>query len=266
MKKALTILCALALTLTLAWLLPRAQPRETEREKGVFILRVWVAPGAEGANAWLRRQAAAYEKQGGGRVYLRSAASQELQAVDAGDTSAVAPDLIISPEGSLPLAYLGYALILPQTGLPAQTPAPTSMLFSPPSPVPGPAATPAPPPALSSLAPIAAPEALSARVEGAAAFIDPAGALAKGLVSAALLTPAQAGALPFGYRAFGLESAFLPIGARALTPPGEGFAAFLQSDEAQLALRDAGLFSIRRTLRLYGPQDPLRALMEDAQP
>ena len=264
MKKARITLCALALTGALIGLLPLLRPARKPQSAGAAVLRVWVGPGAEAAGGWLRRQAAAYEKQGGERVYLRSATDGELQALAEEDGTAVAPDLIVSPEGDALLARVGFALILPQTDAPARTPAPTSALFSPPSPSPGPAATPEPPPALSSLGPIAAPEALAVRVEGAAADGDPAGALLAGRAAAALLTPAQAGALPFGYRAYGLENAWLPIAARALSAAGAGFSAFLQSDTAQQALRDAGLFAAASGLRLYGPGDPLRAAIEAA--
>ncbi len=264
MKKALIILGALGLTGALICLFPLLRPAQEMRDRGVAILRVWVGPGGEAASPWLRRMAAAYEKQGGMRVYLRSATAGELQALADGDGAAVAPDLIVSPEGDALLARVGFALILPQTDAPAQTPAPTSALFAPPSPSPGPAATPEPPPSLAALGAIAAPEALSARMEGTFADGDPAGALIAGRAAAALLTPAQAGALPFGYRAYGLENAWLPIAARALSAAGGDLSAFLQTNTAQQALRDAGLFAAASGLRLYGPQDPLRATIEAA--
>ena len=101
-------------------------------------------------------------------------------------------------------------------------------------------------------------------MEGTFADGDPAGALIAGRAAAALLTPAQAGALPFGYRAYGLENAWLPIAARALSAAGADLSAFLQTNAAQQALRDAGLFAAASGLRLYGPQDPLRATIEAA--
>ena len=60
------------------------------------------------------------------------------------------------------------------------------------------------------------------------------------------------------------ENAWLPIAARALSAAGADFSAFLQTNAAQQALRDAGLFAAASGLRLYGPQDPLRATIEAA--
>ena len=97
MKKAIRILLALGLTACLALLLPRLLSREEIQAPALRITRVWITEEEPAVTAWLKKRAAAYEKQGGSRVYLRAAARDEVGALSANGQGAPLPDLIILP-------------------------------------------------------------------------------------------------------------------------------------------------------------------------
>lgn len=263
MKRGLRILGALALTGMLLCLHPLLQPERIKKETDVGILRVWIGTEGAAASPWLRKQAAAYERQGGQRVYLRTATAAEIQAAEENGADLV-PDLIVSATGSTLLARQGYALIVRREGTVPSTPAPTSALFYPPSPSPGAAPTPAAVPEAEAVGPIAGSRELALRMENLQPCADPAAEIRAGRYDAAMLTAAQAGTLPFGYQAYGLKNAWLPLMAQTMTEDGAQFAAFLLTDAAQQALRESGLFAASAGLRLYGEQDSLRALIESA--
>ena len=81
---------------------------------------------------------------------------------------------------------------------------------------------------------------------------------------AALLTPGQAAGLAVGFRAWAVPEGkgLLPVKGRAYSQAGNQFIAWLQSDAAQRALAQAGLFSPR--LRLYAADDPIRYLIDSS--
>lgn len=263
MKRGLRILGALALTGTLLCLYPLLQPEQIKPEKGVGILRVWIGADGAAAGPWLRKQAAAYERQGGKRVYLRTATAAEIQAAEV-KGAALMPDLIVSAAGDTLLARQGYALIVRQEGTTPSTPAPTSALFYPPAPSPGVLPTPAAAPEAEKIGSVVGSRELASRMENLQPCADPAVEIRAGRCSAAMLTATQAGTLPFGYQAYGLKNAWLPLAAQAMTEDGDEFAAFLLMDTAQQALRESGLFAASAGLRLYSEQDSLRALIESA--
>ncbi len=255
LKKLFVILVFLALSCGLFFLLPQALRAPDKQDTPFTILRIWNADGEPVVQAWLRGQAKAYEKAAGQRVYLRA-------APDGGDQNLL-PDALVFPEGDHLLALRGYALILRDEN-PAVTPAPTGALFFRPSIPPEPAETPAPFPKESELGAILCPEPLMNALPGTVRSDRPAADFMQGKAHAALLTPGQAAGLNTGYRAFAVPDGkgFLPVRGRAYTEAGEAFLHWLQNDAAQRALNRAGLFSPR--LRLYGPDDPVRYLIENS--
>ena len=258
LKKLIKVLFFLSLSTGLLLLLPAALRAPEEEAEPFAILRVWIADSEIAVHSWLRGQAKAYERASGQRVYLRAASAK-----DALDSAAqgLPPDALILPQGETLLALRGYALIL-RAGTPAVTPAPTGALFFRPSSAPEAAATPAPFPKESELRAVLCPEALMGILPGTVCSALPAADFEGGKADAALLTPGQAAKLTAGYRAFALPEGkgFLPVKARSYSEAGEAFLAWLREDTAQRALAQAGLFSPR--LRLYGPGDPVRYLLE----
>lgn len=255
LKKLLVIFLFLALSGGLLFLLPQALRAPETAEKPFTILRVWNADGEPAVQSWLRGQARAYEKATGQRVYLRAAPKSEDQGP--------LPDALIQPEVETLLALRGYALILRDEN-PAATPAPTGALFFRPSVPPERLETPAPLPEERELGAVLCPEALLNALPGTVMSAQPAADFAQGKADAALLTPGQAAGLNTGYRACAVPGGkgFLPVKGRAYTEAGEAFLRWLQDDAAQRALAQAGLFSPR--LRLYGPDDPIRYLIENS--
>ena len=253
LKKLFVILPFLALSCGLFFLLPQVLRAPETPEASFTILRVWNADDEPAVQSWLRGQAKAYEKATGQRVYLRAASDGEGQGL--------LPDALIQPDGDHLLALRGYALIVRDENL-AVTPAPTGALFFRPSVPPEPAGTPAPFPKASELRAVLCIEALMNALSGTVMSAQPAADFAQGKADAALLTPGQAAKLNTGYRAYAVPDGkgFLPVRGRAYTEAGEAFLLWLQSDTAQRALAQAGLFSPR--LRLYGPDDPVRFLIE----
>lgn len=253
LKKLLAILLFLALSCVLLFLLPQALRAPEAPEASFTILRVWNADGEPAVQSWLRGQAKAYEKAAGQRVYLRAAPENGRESP--------LPDALILPDGDHLLALRGYALILRDEN-PAVTPAPTGALFFRPSVPPEPEATPAPFPEESEWRAVLCPEALMNALPGTVMSAQPAADFAQGKADAALLTPGQTAGLDTGYRAYAVPDGkgFLPVRGRAYSEAGEAFLLWLQNDAAQRALAQAGLFSPR--LRLYGPDDPVRYLIE----
>ena len=257
LKKLLKILFFLALSFGLLRLLPSALRAPEEREQPFMILRVWNAEEEPAVQSWLRGQAKTYERATGQRVYLRAAAVQD--SLD----SAARPDVLILRAGESLLALRGYALIVRDDAAPV-TPAPTSALFHRPSLSPERLETPSPFPEEKELSAVLCPEALLSVLPGTVFSAQPATDFRQGKADAALLTPGQAAGLSIGYRAYAVPAGkgFLPVKATAYSEAGEAFLAWLQNDAAQEALGQAGLFSPR--MRLYGPDDPLRYLIENS--
>jgi len=266
MKRAVVTLLALGLTAGLICLFPRAVSRETEAApRKEPILRVWVTDREPAVAAWLKKQAAAYEKTAGVRVYLRKAAGEEAENALQGEDGAPAPDVLIGPEGDTPVALQGYALILRDDGAAMITPAPTALLFSRPSPVPGPTAAPPAQPDWREIGAVLAPSGLSFPVPGAVASADPARDFAAGKARAALLTAGQAERLAVGFQAYPVAAGggLLPIGGRAFTQEGISCLSHLQSGAAQGALADHGLYAVH--LLLYTSRDPVRQMIDSSR-
>ncbi len=260
LKKLFTVLLFLALSAGLFFMLPDALRAPGEQAEPFVILRVWNAEEEPAVQSWLRGQAKAYERATGQRVYLRTAAVQ-----DALDSAArgLPPDGLILRTGDSLLALRGYALIVRDDAA-LVTPAPTGALFYRPSLPPERMETPAPFPEENQLRAVLCPEALLNALPGTIISAQPAADFAQGKADAALLTPGQAAGLNTGYRAYAVpeRKGFLPVRATAYSEAGEAFLAWLQDDAAQKALGQAGLFSPR--LRLYGPDDPVRYLIENS--
>ena len=260
MKKTFRTLLALVLTAAvIAWLAREGRPRERPREEPA-LLRVWLLETDPAVASWLRGLAPGYEKETKQRVYLRAATAEEAAAARAGE--GIRPDLVLQPGEDAPVALRGYALILRDDARAAATPAPTSALFFPP-PVPsGPSPAPAPTAAPNAFSAVLAPEEMMHALPGTVRSENPAGDLALGKAQAALLTAGQAERASFGYQAYPVPGAAggRGISAQAFSPAGEAFRAYLAREDSQRALRRAGLYS--PVLRLYGPEDPLRALIE----
>ena len=256
MKKLPVILLFLALSCGLLFLLPQALRAREAPEASFTILRLWNADGEPAVQSWLRGQAKAYEKAVGQRVYLRAAPENSRESP--------LPDALILPDGDHLLALRGYALILRDEN-PAVTPAPTGALFFRPSVPPEPAATPAPIPEKGEWSAVLCPEALMNALPGTVLSAQPAADFVRGRADAALLTPGQTAGLNTGYRAYAVPDGkgFLPVRGRAYSEAGEAFLLWLQGDAAQRALAQAGLFSPR--LCLYGPDDPVRYLIENSK-
>ena len=260
LKKLPVILFFLILSFGLIRLLPAALRAPGEQAAPFVILRVWSAEEEPAVQTWLRGQAKAYERATGQRVYLRTAAVQ-----DALDSAArgLPPDVLILRAGDSLLALRGYALIVRDDAA-LVTPAPTGALFYRPSLPPERMETPAPFPEENQLRAVLCPEALLNALPGTIISAQPAADFNQGKADAALLTPGQAAGLNTGYRAYAVPEGkgFLPVRATAYSEAGEAFLLWLQSDAAQRALAQAGLFSPR--LRLYGPDDPVRYLVENS--
>ena len=260
LKKLAVILFFLVLSYGLLRLLPAALYTPGEQAAPFVILRVWNAEEEPAVQSWLREQAKAYERATGQRVYLRTAAVQDAQGSAA---RGLPPDVLILRAGESLLALRGYALIVRDGAAPV-TPAPTSPLFYRPSRPPEPAETPAPWPDETELRAILCPEALMHALPGTVFSSQPAVDFSQGKADAALLSPGQAAGLAMGYRAYAVPEGkgFLPVRATAYSEAGEAYLTWLQDSAAQKALGQAGLFSPR--IRLYGPDDPVRYLIENS--
>lgn len=261
MKKWPVTLLSLLLTGALLFALTRRPPSAPQRQKGISILRVWLAESDPQAARWVRGAAAAYERARNERIYLRSAGKEEAEAALRGAPDAVGPDLLLG-RGDEAAALRGYALILRDGGAQPLTPAATSSLFFRPSPSPGPApAQPSPPP-WEEIGAVLTEKGMLGAVPGTVESADPARELAAGRARAALLTAETAARLACGYRAYPVPrgQGFSPLTAAALTDRGRAFLDYLKGNEAQSLLRNSGLYAL--DARLYGPEDPLRFLID----
>lgn len=266
MKKWLITLAALLLTGALIYAFPFPGSKRAAAPENKAVIRVWTLEKEKAAGEWLKKQAAAYEKQENRRVYLRAAEQREVSLALSGEREAVAPDLIIGPgqDGAV-LALKGYALAVRDDTAALVTAAPTSLLFFRPSPVPGPVPTPEPMPDGAALGAVLAPAELVGILPGTVESADPAGALAAGRARAALLTAGQIARLAVGCRVYALPEGrgLLPVEGRALTEDGEKLLAFLQESEARRALADWGLYA--PDMCLYSPEDPVRYLIDGSR-
>ena len=263
MKKMLRTGFALLLTAALLLTVKSLWKQEQPSAPGPAITRIWLLEREPAVAAWVRSFSAGYEKETGSRVYLRAAMAEEATAARTGD--GIQPDLLLYPGTGFPVALRGYALILRDDTAAVATPAPTSALFFPPPSTPGPSPTPAPTPDPASFTAVLAPEELMDAVPGTVRSHDPAGDLSRGKAKAALLTAGQAAQLTFGFRAFAVPegAGLVSVCAQAFTPEGQRFLDALLRENSQRALRQAGLYS--PFLPLYGPEDPLRRLIDDSR-
>lgn len=262
MKKACIILSALALTALLIALSPHALPSVPE-QPSVALTRVWVVSGEGPLAAWLKKQAAAFERESGGRVYIRSATAEEALEART-NAQALRPDCILQRGEGDVVARKGYALIVRDDNLALETPAPTGVLFYRPTAAIAPASSPAP-----ETAPPVPDGVLCARewtrlVAHPQRSTQPAAEFAAGKAPAAILTAGEAAGLPFGYRAYALPDAAIDFGVSAFSTRGEAFAARLRSEEAQYALAAWGYYAYAPGMRLYDASRPTYQLIENA--
>ncbi len=260
MKKLLVILFFLVLSFGLLQFLPAALRSPEEQEHPFTILLVWSAEEEPAVQSWLRGQAKSYERATGQRVYLRAVSAQDVRSIS---VQGLLPDALILRSGDRLLALRGYALIVREENA-AVTPAPTGALFYRPSLPPEPAGTPTPCPEEMKLRAVLCPEPLMNALPGTIMSVQPDADFNQGKADAALLTPGQAAELTVEYQAYAVPEGkgFLPVKATAYSEAGESFLAWLQDGVAQEALGRAGLFS--PYLRLYGPDDPVRYLIENS--
>jgi len=267
MRKAVRTLLALVAAGMLMLVLPGLlSPEDHAAPPARRTVRVWITETDPAVAQWLKRQAAAWEKAAGHRVYLRAAAQEETDAAGEGASGVVPPDVIVCAGGLNPVALRGYALVVRDESAALVTPAPTGMLFSPPAASPGPSPTPGPPMDIESLAGILAPPEMAHALAGAEESVHPLRDLLSGKGRGALLTAGAAEGLGAGWQAYALPdgAGFLPVSARVLSSAGGEFAAYLRTDGAQRDLAACGLYS--PALRLYDPaRDPLRALIESSR-
>ena len=264
MKKSIPTILALLFTAALFFLLLRP---ETKPESGQApITRVWLVDIESDSAAFLKKSAAAFEKQTGKRVYLRSATQEEAGQAIRGAENIVPPDLIVGlPEGENILCQ-GYALIFRDDSAPVFTPAPTSLLFSPPTPTPGPSPTPAPTRKLSSYEKILCPDALFPRFPGSIFTQQPLQDFSAGKGDAALLTANQASSLSVGWQGQALPEGkgILFLRGQALSERGTHFLSFLQSTDRQNSLRSWQLYS--PFFPLYIHENSLRSAIDQSIP
>ena len=259
-KKLLYGLWLIVSIAALIVLTPKLYPQENTPEE-LFILRVWNAEKEPALAAFLRKQAAVYEKKTGVRIYIRSVSEKEAAALKT-STDALLPDLLFSSEGKTTAALLGYALFVRDEAAEQITPVPTGALFHRPSPTPGPTQEPQPWPEAETLSAVLSSQALMGVLPGTVFSAQPTGDFQQGKAGAALLTAGQAAQLTVGYRVYALPDGkgFVSLQAEAFSENGEQFLTFLLSDESQQVLRSVGLFSPR--LRLYQADDPIRFLID----
>lgn len=259
MKRA--VRCALALLATglVALAAPYAlgPAEKTETAPGVVV--VWVDEGERVLLPWLKKAAAAYEKETKNRVYLRMAAPGETSQAMA-STVPVLPDVLAVSGAGRVVAYQGYALAVKDPSAAKTTPAPTPALFRRPTAIPL-ANTPVPLPFPNDLQGAAVPAEMLHIYPGEK-NTAPLEALKNGKAQAALLTAGQAAGLGNGYTVYGRGDFFLPLECRALTEDGERFLLFLRSLVVQRLLRDVRLFTFDGS-RLYGPEDAILYELEN---
>ena len=243
MKKSIPTILALLITAALFCMLFAQESPDHSAQQA--IIRVWLINTEQNSAAFLRKCAAAYERQTGQRIYLRSATQAEGNGAIAQAAHIVPPDLIIGVNEGEKILCQGYALVFRDDSMPVFTPAPTSLLFSPPTPTPGPSPTPAPTRQLSSYADILCPRDIAAFFPGSIASDHPAQDLTAGKGGAALLTARQASALTIGWQGQVLpdNAGIKPLYAQSLSAQGSAFLAFLQNAQSQERLREYGFYS-----------------------
>ena len=255
-KTAGTVL-ALLLTAALIWLFPRMGQRGSEHEEKQRLTRVWCTK--EEAARWIRGLSAGYEKRTGKRLYLRLVSPGEIEA--AGEMGAPLPDVLVFPGGERLIAYRGYGLIVRREGAVQPTPAPTSALFFHPTPSPRERPEVTPGIAWEEVGAVLAPREMQGAVPGTVESANPVRDWQEGRAKAALATAEQAAGLQ-GYALYPVPEGrgLAPIRARRFTQAGEEFLSFLLEEEAQRALKAAGLYAL--SLRLYGMEDPFRFVVD----
>ena len=266
MKQKITVLIALGLTCLLGFLAPHVLRQADSGQHALKITRVWMADMNPAAVKWLQKRSAAYEKETGKRIYLRSATQEEMQGAISGNEQAILPDLIISRVDGDKLAYLGYALIIRDDKADVSTPAPTGALFHPPTSSPNPFPTIAPTPDMTTLGAVLSPDHLSVSLPGIIPSAQTSAEFIAGKAHAALLTAGESHALPFGYQAFpvpGKEGAET-ISGQSFSKDGRDFALFLLTVPSQQALKNHGLYTVLPDLYLYDESDPLRMMIENS--
>lgn len=261
-KRGFVTALALLITFGLARALPAMTQKDPAPEKGVRVLRVWIAEEEKAVGAWLKNRAAAYEKQEKVRVYLRSASMEEARRALAREAGIVVPDVIVTPGQESLLALRGYGLFVRDRAAALPTEAPKGALFLRPTPMPQKEPERVTVPDEAVTGPVLCPEELVRAVPGGIASEDPLAAFMAGQAEAAVLTAGQAGKLPFGCAGYPLADGFLQVTAAGLTEEGQALIAFLRGRSSQFALGDAGLYSFLPDVRLYDERQPLRALIE----
>lgn len=261
-KRGFVTALALLITFGLARALPVMTQKDPAPEKGVRVLRVWIAEEEKAVGAWLKNRAAAYEKQEKVRVYLRSASMEEARRALAREAGIVVPDVIVTPGQESLLALRGYGLFVRDRAAALPTEAPKGALFSRPTPTPQKEPERVTVPDEAVTGPVLCPEELVRAVPGGIASEDSLAAFMAGQAEAAVLTAGQAGKLPFGCAGYPLADGFLQVTAAGLTEEGQALIAFLRGRSSQFALGDAGLYSFLPDVRLYDERQPLRALIE----
>lgn len=251
---------ALLLTGILIGCLPTLRRDKEENTQQNKLLVIWMQEGENDTAVFLKKAAAAYEKHTGDRVYLRYAAEDERLA--ASEKAEGTADVVMMA-GGIPVAYRGYAILVPDEGVPAVTPAPTPALFIRPTPS-AHSATPAPQ-TVQMPATVALPEVFAGKVPGGYVSLNPMQDLRDKKAGGALLTPSQIENWPGGYGIIAQGDFFLPIGAKALTEDGQKFLSFLRSEAGQSLLPGQKLFSWDKAMRLYSPDQPLLFQMENSR-
>ena len=266
MKRWMITVCALLLTgALLLWGSDTGIKTQEETTPRFSLIRVWIDGGEPAVGAWLKKCAAAYEKETGLRVYLRKATADEISAAEQNSLETMPPDLLLRQgKGDITVALRGYALIVRDSSVRMPSPAPTGALFFRPSPPPDPAASPEWPEE-KSLSAVLVPEELLECVPGSIFSADPAADLFQGKASAALLTAEQAARLSVGYRVYALPDGkgLLPVKAAPCSEQGSGFCRYLLTESSQRILRSVGLFS--PLYRLYASDDPIRGQIDGSR-
>ena len=285
-------------------------------EKGISqsaqrkLVTVWIKGDALGASAWIRSQAADYQKKHAGvNIWVRSVSQADVNLLSSQFAEA-APDLFVFMAGerllpawlqetdklplageraqsgqmegrqlAVPLCMAGYVLVR-QTEKAAVTPVPKSLFGVTPTPDVRRRIEVSPVPrelwpediwaddrmGAALLALIKAPA--GAKTAGST---DVQAAFLQGKAQAALLTTLQARAAQAQGK--GMEvlasppaSDLLMFGAVMQDADGAAadFLRHLLKEEAQTALRERGLFSVRQDVRLYGADTPVLQAAEEA--
>ncbi len=269
MKKGLTA-AALLLSCLLIALVPLLNPTEEKAEDGIPLVRVWVIDDTIGVTGWLKKRVAAFEKANRVRVYLRSATFDEATALDA-----VLPDVIVFPQSALsansvPVCKMGYTLAVRDDTVLVATAAPTSALFTRPTPAPQTTAVPEEKPFdVAELSAVLLPLALAQSYPHPLVSDQVYADFVNGKAPAAVITAAQALKLPFGYRAYPVADGWTDLTYHATTPhDGElarMFVSYLLGEDAQRTLAAYGLFSVNPNWLIYQAEDVPHGVIERGQ-